>query len=138
LEAIVPLKPELISTVPGRLTYRIIDSMTLSVYHEDDSAQFVEITVEAFHDPESLTELEYEDKVDEFFAKFESAVCGAEAVLGKPSFNDGAGSRGFPQDEDAVWLALWPLATARFMVQQKHEDKELPLRVCLVFVPPCM
>jgi hypothetical protein len=136
LEGIAPLKPEPISSVSGRLTFQIIDSKTLSVYYHQDKVDFIEITIDAFNDPETLTPSEYEDKVDEFFNKFELAVSTAETVLGKPVFNDGMGSPDFPPEEEAEWLALWPLETVRVMVQQKHEDKELPFRLCLVFVPP--
>ncbi len=136
LKAIAPLQPQPSSKVPGRGTFTVMGSLPLSIYHEGESIERVEITLDQFDDPELLTELEYDDKVDEFFEKFESAVSGAAAVLGKPRFNDGAGSRGFPEDEDAVWLALWPLETVRVMVQQRHEDKELPFILSLVFTPP--
>jgi hypothetical protein len=121
--------------VPGRRTYAFPSGQRLSVYAEDGRVEFLEATFEAFFDPHRLSPEAYEDKVDEYFSKYEEAVAAAEHVLGPPVFNDGGGAQGFPEDQEAVWLAQWNLPTARLMIQQKHEDKELPFRICLVVTP---
>ncbi len=125
-----------VETVPGRWTYIIASGLKLSVYMEDDRIEFLEITMDVFFDPQRLQPEEYERKVDEYFSKYEKAVASAERILGPPTFNDGWGSEGFPEDQEAVWLAQWDLLNARLMIQQKHEDKELPFRLCIVITPP--
>ena len=121
--------------LPGRVSYVTNEGQDVSVYYEAESPRRVEITLDAFHDPHLLSESAYEDKVDEFYGKFEGAVAKATGILGKPLFNDGRAASGFPEDEDAVWLALWRLPNARLMIQQRHEDKELPLRLVVVVRP---
>jgi len=39
-------------------------------------------------------------------------------------------------DQDAIWLAQWSAPNARLLVELKHEDKELPLRLGVIVVPP--
>ncbi len=130
------LNATLVEAVPGRKTYAIAAGPKVSVYSEGGRTEFLEITVDAFFDPQRLSPEEYEQKVDEYFAKYEQAVAAAEGTLGPPAFNDGGGSEGFPEDQEAVWLAQWDLPTARLMIQQKHEDKELPFRLCIVVAAP--
>ncbi|KGU91538.1 hypothetical protein X880_4289 [Burkholderia pseudomallei MSHR4032] len=96
---------------------------------------FIEITFEKFVDVESLSVSEYEDKVDEFFARFEAAVAELTPALGKPVFSDGAAAKGFPDDQEANWLALWHVKNARLMLEQKHESQEFPFRLCFVIAP---
>jgi hypothetical protein len=134
-ESIQQIGGKLEEEVNGRLTYRLEDDYSLSIYHEGHNVLFVEGTLEAFGDVEGLSPVEYEDKVDEFFKKYEGAVAAVERVLGRPRFNDGAAAAGFPADQEAVWLALWPARNARFMIQQKHEDRDLPFRLCVVVAP---
>ena len=121
--------------VPGRTTYRVDGLENISLYHEGDQAEYLEITIESFKDPHLLSSVEYEEKVDEYFEKHKAAVREATVILGRPEFNDGCAAPGFPNDQEAVWLALWHGGNARLMIQQKHEDKELPLRLCIVMAP---
>jgi hypothetical protein len=127
---------ELVEAVPARRTYAMRGGLTLSVYAEYGTVEFLESTVDAFLDPQRLSPGEYENKVDEYFGKYEQTVALAARILGPPIFNDRDGSDGFPDDQDAVWLAQWNLPSARLMIQQKHEDKELPFRLCVVVTPP--
>lgn len=120
----------------NRISYETPEAKTLSAFFaQGDALAFVEVTVEAFVDVEELSEEAYEEKVDEYYEKFMRAVAEAERVLGKPSFCNGAAARGFPEDQDAVWLALWRVENARLMLQQTHEDQELPFRICVVVAP---
>ena len=89
----------------------------------------------AFTDVEALTDLEYEDQVDNFYAEFLAATKEIVSRLGNPVFSDGATATDFPDDQDAVWLSLWILPKCRLFLQQKHEDRELPFRLCLVVAP---
>lgn len=132
----VALSATHVETVPGRWTYIIASGPKLSVYTEDDRIEFLEITMDVFLNPHRLQPGEYEQKVEEYFSKYEKAVASAEQILGPPAFDDGWGSEGFPEDQEAVCLAQWNLLNARLMIQQKHEDKELPFRLCVVITPP--
>jgi hypothetical protein len=125
----------MVQGVPGRTTYETPEGPRLSLYSEGDLAEFVEITLEAFQDPHLLSEVEYEQKANEFLEKFRAAVAIGTRILGPPAFNDGVGRDGFPEDQDAVSLALWPSGSSRLMIEQKHEDKELPIRLCIVVAP---
>ncbi len=124
-----------VATVLGRTSYQAESVEDLSLYYEGDKTEFVELTLDSFKHPHLLSPVEYEDKVDQFFDKYQSAVKAVTAVLGQPTFDNGAGAPGFPEDQEAVWLALWPRRDSRLMIQQKHEDRELPLRVCIVIAP---
>ena len=113
-----------------------LDQERLDVLASEGLVERVEVTLEAFVDVPDLSGAEYEDKVDEFFALWEHAVAAAEIELGRPAFDDGGAARGYPEDQDAVWLALWPLPTGRLMIQELHEDRELPFRLAVVVTPP--
>jgi hypothetical protein len=135
-QAVASLDARMIQGVPGRSTYETPEGPRLSLYSEGDVAEFAEITLEAYQDPHLLTEGEYEQKANEFLQSFRVAVAIGTRILGPPVFIDRVGSDGFPEDQDAVWLALWRSTNSRLMVEQKHEDKELPIRLCIVIAPP--
>ena len=122
-------------SVPGRDTYQLPDGSAASVYYEGARVYQIEMTLDVFRRTASLTDLEYEDKVDEYFSKYNSFVEEAKTALGDPQFDHGFGCEGFPEDQDAVWLALWNLGDSRAMIQQKHEDREMPFRVVLIYAP---
>ena len=112
-QSIATLGARLIQVVAGRSTYETPEGARLSLYCEGDLAEFVEITLEAFLDPHLLSEAEYEQKADEFLQKFRAAVAIGARILGPPAFNDSVGRDGFPEDQDATWLALWTSGNAR-------------------------
>jgi hypothetical protein len=94
-----------------------------------------EVTVAAFTDVDSLMLTEYDDKVDEFYELWRSTTIATEERLGPPVFQDGGAAPGFPEEEDAVWVALWPLPSGNLMLEQLHEDRELPFRLAVVVAP---
>lgn len=120
----------------SRDAYLLACGLTGSVYNNGADVDLIEIEVDRFCDVESLSDLEYEDKVDEFYDKFNVVTRQIASRLGEPCFSDGAAASGFPCDQAAVWISLWNLPTARLMLQQKHEDKETPFRLCIVLAPP--
>jgi len=122
--------------VLGRESYMLPGGCRASIYNEGDIVEIIEIDFDVFRDVDSLDVLEYEDKVDEFYEKFLDTTKQLAEQLGQPIFSNGAAAKGFPDDQEANWLSLWNLPTARFMVQQKHEDREIPFRLCLVVAPP--
>ena len=135
-QVIASLGARMVQGVPGRSTYETPEGPRLSLYSEGNLAEFLEITLEAFQDPHLLSEVEHEHKANEFLQKFQAAVAIGTRILGPPVFNDGVGRDGFPEDQDAVRLALWPSGNSRLMIEQKHEDKELPIRLSIVVAPP--
>lgn len=121
--------------VGPRRSYGLPWGVEADVFAVGNRIVYVEVTVDAFTESSDLDPLEYEDKVDEYYEKFRQAVELARPLLGEPLFCDGAAARGFPDDQDAEWLALWGLGESRLMIQQKHEDRELPFRICVVVAP---
>lgn len=119
-----------------RDTYTSASGHRGSVYHDGADPELIEFTVAAFTEADSLDAPEYEDKTDEFYLGFINGTKQISGVLGQPAFSDGGAASGFPDDQDAVWLSLWNLPSARLMLQQKHEDRELPFRICIVIAPP--
>lgn len=108
-------------------------SQQLDMYADPDLVRRVEATLAAaWPDTDDAYQ---DDLIDEYFAKFEETVAQAREVLGEPRFNDGFGNKGFPDDQDAVWAAVWPRGSGRLMVLQTHEDKELPYRILVVLTP---
>lgn len=118
-----------------RLTYVDQEGLLADVYCDGDKVDCVEVTVSTFTEVDSLTDIEYDDKVDEYYDAFLAATKDIVSHLGKPVFSDGAAAAGFPDDQDAVWLSLWMMPSCRLMLQQKHEDRELPFRLCVVVAP---
>lgn len=122
--------------VHGRESYLDARDISWDVYFNGENVLFVELNVDVFEGVEDLPDAAYEEKVDEYFQKFEDGANELSAVLGKPVFADGAAARGFPDDQEANWLALWRVNNARVMLQQKHEARDLPFRLCVVVAPP--
>jgi hypothetical protein len=121
-----------------RISYKTDSAPILIVdefFGSENELLFVECTLEASGITRGLSVSEYEDMVDEYFERFEKSVASVASILGDPKFNDGRGAEGFPKDQDSDWLALWHIRGARLMIQQKHEDRELPFRICAVVVP---
>ena len=121
--------------VRGRISYLSPENETLSAYFDGDRLEFVEVTLDLFRDPELLSEEGYTEKIAEFREKFEELVGLTTALLGDPVFCGPSSAEEFPEDQDALRLALWPVREARLMIEQKHEDKELPIRVSVVLAP---
>lgn len=120
----------------GRRTYEVPEGSTMSVYHDGHVVEFIEVTLDVVLNLHLLSLSDYENTKDRFFQKFEDVVAEATNVLGPPVFNDGAATAEFPSDQDAEWLAMWNHPCGRIMVELKHEDKELPLRLAIVLTPP--
>lgn len=122
-------------SVGTRRTYVDPEGQLWDVYTRGDEVLFIEINFDVFEDVDALSNSAYEDKVDEYFQKFQDTARALKPLLGAPRFADGAAARGFPSDQEANWLALWEVRNARLMVQQKHESRDIPFRLCLVVAP---
>ncbi|MET8149521.1 hypothetical protein ACIBSW_38400 [Actinoplanes sp. NPDC049668] len=123
-----------VETAGGRCTYRLGDR-SLDTYADGDRVVRAEVTLAASW-PEPDDEYQ-DDLIDEYYQLWEETAEAAVPVLGKPSFNDGFGNDGFPSDQNAGWATVWPRDTARIMITQVHEGKELPYRLLAVCAPPC-
>jgi hypothetical protein len=109
--------------------------MVGSVYHDQHVPCLIEVDADVSASADRLSETEYEEKSDELHAKYKSAVEAVTAILGNPDFDGESTARGLPDDQDAVCLALWQTKGARYMIQEKNEDWEMPFRLCVTVAP---
>ncbi|MEK6236481.1 MAG: hypothetical protein N2C14_17370 [Planctomycetales bacterium] len=123
-------------SVLHRDAYTLIGGLDASVYYDGHRPDLIEIEKEVFEEVTLLDDLNYEDKIDRFHKMFLGETEQISDYLGDPVFSDGATATGFPDDQDAVWLSLWNVPTARLMLQVKHEDRDLPIRLCVLVAQP--
>jgi hypothetical protein len=70
---------------------------------------------------------DFDDALDEFFAKYEELVRRFAQSWGPPAFDDGMANPKFPKWYEAEFLACWPKDDRTAYVALRHDDKELPL-----------
>lgn len=71
----------------------------------------------------------FRDKLDAY-VKHVAAVKGTPTFLGEPD------ASGFPADENAHVLALWPAENARLMLTMRNEGRDTPFWISIVVRPP--
>jgi hypothetical protein len=120
--------------VDGRSTFESEDGVVVDVYFVGEDPSAVEATV-AFENAGRLPADEYEARIDEWHREFTENIKVMINVLGRPAFVGGSGDEGFPDDQESMFLGLWKLKDARLMLQLNHEDRELPIRLCVVVTP---
>ena len=103
---------------------------------EGGAVHWIDFIVAAGPDPHHLDEVAFATRQAEYEALFHAAARRVERRLGAPVFVGAAGEAGFPAGHWADWAVVWVRAGDRLMVQQKHNDPELPLELCVVFAPP--
>jgi hypothetical protein len=138
ISALAPLSEESFHVRSGgrdlsRVTFAFED-FTCSIYSEPDSvdkASWVEFALDVFDAPLDWGWNEWEAKEREFRQRFEEAVKEATAVLGLPEFVGGYGNKDYPEDEGALILALWTVNNGQLMIALRHEDREVPIRLCI-------
>gem|GEM_PF-3406421 len=121
--------------IPGRATYRFSGGPTCSFYLSAPRILFVESTLDVYLDPEKLTPEALAAQDAAFVENYSRLVRSLSNAIGSPTFEGACTAPGFPKDQNAIRLALWPGKKARFMVAYKHEDPELPLRLCVDVYP---
>jgi hypothetical protein len=84
---------------------------------------------------EGFDDDELEDLDTEYYERFEGYVQRAQAILGKPKFHAGRTHKGFPSDETAHFLALWPLKKARLMLMYRNDGAHSPFSISVVVKP---
>lgn len=112
-----------------------LDGTTARIETDGDTVRWIEFILSEYQDPHLLGEVEFTEKQAMYEALFHHSVNQTETILGPPAFVGASGDAGFPRDQWADWAAVWVLGEGRIMVEQKHNDKELPLELCLVFAP---
>jgi hypothetical protein len=92
------------------------------------STAFLETTVEiARPDPEDP---DSEDQLTvEFERRFGRNLAQLVAHLGEATFVGSYGDEGFPDDADAVMIALWRISSGMVALNFKHEDSGVPFRI---------
>jgi hypothetical protein len=76
--------------------------------------------------------------VRKFRDKHDAYVRRIAAIKGTPKFVGDADASGFPTDEDALRLALWPAENARLMLILRNEGPDTPVWISIVLRPPAI
>lgn len=116
--------------------FRHPDAPPARLQVEDGALHWIDFLIAACPDPHHLDEVAFAARQAEYEALFYAAARHVEQRLGAPAFVGAAGEAGFPAGQWADWAAVWERTSDRLMVQQKHNDPELPLELCVVFAPP--
>ena len=117
-----------------RRTFESADGQRYSFYFsEAGQIRFAEATLEVFRDADTLKGDDYQKTLDEFAEKYELALKGVEALLG--GGREVQPPAEMPHDRDALRLALWELDVADLMLELKHEDRNVPIRLVLTLAP---
>ncbi len=115
--------------------FNIGNEIDVRVYHEENEVFLLE-TVFLQRDVVNLDIMEYDDAVREYFQLYNDCVGYVKSNLNKkPNFDNGMAAKGFPDDQDAVWLSLWKMKWGRIMVANKHEGMEFPIRIVSMAAP---
>jgi hypothetical protein len=120
---------------PGGERFTASGRPALRLMTEGTRVRWIEFILLEHPDPHLLDETAFDRKQREFEALFSAAVHAGRSVLGAPVFAGASGEHGFPQDQWADFAALWQGPHGRILIEQKHNDRELPLELCLVFAP---
>ena len=125
---------DICETVGHRKDFKLPNGLRACAYLDNDWCQ-IEIDIDVYLEAEALDETEYEKKLNEFQIKYEKTVCDVKNIVGEPGFSGTFADESFPDDQDAISLTLWQQRSSRFMVQLKHEGREIPIRVTFVIAP---
>jgi hypothetical protein len=96
----------------------------------------IEIVIESTAPPsDGFSAEDMEDLFGDYIDKYRSYTQRAQRILGKPKFDDGMGHKAFPKGEQALFLALWPLKTARVMLLCTNDGEKTPYAISVVVTP---
>lgn len=119
-----------------RQTYLSDLGGTFSVYRlEDGSVERIEVTLSCRDGVDLLADGQYERLVHDFLGFYTVALALLSAFLGSDGESDGDEVESLKEDFMAIKLTVWVLGEAKVMLQLKHEDRETPMRLCIVAVP---
>ncbi|HEY5927314.1 MAG TPA: hypothetical protein VIV11_36755 [Kofleriaceae bacterium] len=112
----------------------IVEKLPMPANVGDDR---IELAIEKIPPPsDGFSDDEMGEHFGDYCDKYRFYVERAEQILGRPKFNDGMDTKGFPRDEKAQLLALWKLKTARVMVIFHNESERSPYTISIVVRPP--
>jgi hypothetical protein len=126
LVAALGLKP---ASSKGRRTTWRDGQRSLSIYKSGDDIESVEVTLWARDADEN--DVRFNADSLEWRKEYDRLLAVAIAHLRPPSFEGRVNDVGFPDDQDAVRLALWPQPWGRLMLKLLQEGREIPLRVAV-------
>lgn len=119
----------------ARATFEFPSGPTCSFYYSGEHIRFVESTLDVFYGPEQLSPDALHAKEQDFLANYHSLLNLTTKEFVPPSFEGPYGSHGFPESQAAIRLAVWTIDNAVLMIEYKHEDRELPIRLCVDVYP---
>ncbi|PPT08659.1 hypothetical protein CKA32_005364 [Geitlerinema sp. FC II] len=123
----------------GRITYIIEDLLSeVSVYFSDPSLKsitWISVLLNYFEGTDELSEDEYDCKINEFQKMFQDVVNIAIFCLNHPRLLKEIGDDDFPEDYDALRIAIWEIENAQMIVKLEHQDMEVPIILDLVIEP---
>ena len=130
-EAVERAGLQLIQEVGRRKTYRDSRSNKFSVYHGvTGKINSVEMTLRSTEVDSLDGPNEYEAVITSFNGDFDRVRAHLGGILGN------AGVVSENTDRDALRAVSWHIDTAnQLILELRHEDKELPVRLVMVFLP---
>lgn len=124
----------LVQSVGRRRTFESADGQRYSFYFsETDRISFVEATLMAFRDADALSDEDYRKTLNKFAENYEIAAKDIEALLGRGQRLQSPSQ--MPHSRDALRLAFWELGMTDLMLELKHEDRDVPIRLVLTLAP---
>jgi tetratricopeptide (TPR) repeat protein len=119
-----------------KMTYRTPDGRAITVRLAGPGVvESIALVLARGRDPDDLDEGEWSDEVDDFDRRFRELARAVEARLGAPS-HYGPPRRGRTWDSWASLTAIWPRPTAWVSVQERQDDTDAPIELCVVWTPP--
>lgn len=115
--------------------FRTRDGALVELDADGPLVRAVSFVLKEWLEPHRLDEAALEEAREQAEQLLSSAVASARTLLGAPAFAGGVGELGFPKDRPSELAALWPQTTGRILLEVRHDDRELPLQLCLAFAP---
>ncbi len=118
------------------LSFRSIDGLTASIALRGGYVGYVSIVLDEGIRPDredAAGRLEVRERLERGMLDLARRMAG---LVGKPAFLGPTGEVGFPEDQLAEFVVVWPAPDHRLMLQLRQEDPALPIRLCLVIAPP--
>ena len=108
-----------------------------TVYLDGPRVENVEITFDLYLETAELAEDEFDRIADEYLAKFEVQSAELVDAFGSSqAIDDDEQEESYPEAGECLYLALWRLRDKLLMLALKSEDREVPIRLCLIMIPP--
>ena len=107
-----------------------------TVYLDGPRVENLEITFDVYLETADLSEDEFDKVADEYLAKFEVQSAELVAAFGSSqAIDDEEQEESYPEAGECLYLALWRLGDKLLLLALKSEDREMPIRLCLIVIP---